>query len=154
MNALITRSEEARAQLLASSALDDLSYHLMILEAGCRCLDETLRPVGTTVSEAMRDLYRDHMVKEGWWTWFELFWRGFEVRLAAEWFGPESLVPRQSAEWQRQRLHEEALTLYYTDHYHRAFDMWLKMLEERGAHSIAIPIELQPLPKHQHDHVH
>ena len=153
MNALIERSEKARAELMNAAGMDELTYHLMVLEAGCKALDETVRAVGATVNDELREVFRAHLTKQGWWTWWEMLWRSFEVRLAAEWTGPDSLVPAQSPEWKRQRLHEEALTLYYTDHYHRAFDLWLKMLEDRGAHRIPVPTT-QPKDQHQHDHVH
>lgn len=138
-NALITRSEEARAALQQASGMDDLSYHLMILEAGCHCLDKTLQPVGAGLSSKVVELYREHLYKQGWWTWFEMFWRAFEVRIWAEWICPESLVPQQSDAWKRETLHNEASTLYYTSNYHHAFDLFIKMLEERGQLTIPIP---------------
>jgi hypothetical protein len=130
MNALIERSNEARASLLAATAMDELSYHLMILESGCQCLDDLVRPVGTISKEACNQ-YRDHLGAIGWWTWYELQWRSFEVRLAAEWFGPESLVPHQSEKWKREALMKEAYTLRYTAHYVRSFDLWMKMVEDK-----------------------
>lgn len=138
-NALITKSEQARTRLMEGTGMDDLAYHLMVLEAGCACLDQTLRPVGAAVSSEAVELYRDHLVRQGWWTWFELYWRSFEIRLNAEWSGPESLVPAQPDAWRRAELEKEASTLYYTDHYHRAFDHFLKMLEEAGQLTITMP---------------
>jgi hypothetical protein len=143
-NQLIIRSEAARAELQRSTGLDDLSYHLMVLEAGCACLDQTLRPVNASVGAEAVQAYRTHLYAQGWWTWFELFWRQFEIRLWAEWSGPESIVPLQSDDWRRESLHKEASTLYYTDYYHHAFDHFLKMLEERGQLAI-------PMPKGQHE---
>ena len=148
MNALIKLSNEARAQLQAAAGLDDLDYHLMILESGCQCLDDLVRPVGTRSKEA-RDLYRNHLEAIGWWTWYEHTFRAFEVRLAAEWFGPESVVPFQPQAWCRKHLIDEAYTLRYTPHYGRAFDTWMKLVEDKRV--LVIPPQTQQIPQ---PHVH
>ena len=130
MNALIQRSNEARAAIQAATGMDELDYHLMILESGCQCLDALVQPVGTISKEACIQ-YRAHLGAIGWWTWYEMQWRAFEVRTAVEWTGPEGLVPHQPAEWKRKRLLNEAYTLRYTAHYARAFDLWMKMVEDK-----------------------
>lgn len=130
MNALIKLSNEARTQLMAATCLDELEYHLLILESGCQCLDDLVRPVGTISKEAC-DLYRNHLGAIGWWTWYEHTFRAFEVRLAAEWFGPEGLEKHQPPAWLRKRLLAEAYSLRYTAHYQRAFDAWMKLVEDK-----------------------
>lgn len=130
MNALIKLSNEARAQLQAATGMDELEYHLLIMESGCQCLDDLVRPVGTISKDAC-DLYRNHLGAIGWWTWYEHTFRAFEVRLAAEWFGPESLERSQPQEWLLKRMLDEAYSLRYTAHYQRAFDTWMKLVEEK-----------------------
>lgn len=150
MNALIKLSEEARAQLQQATAMPDLDYHLLVLETGCQCLDDLVRPVGT-VSQDAREKYRDHLSAIGWWSWYEMQWRSMEIRVAAEWYGPESMVPQQTDAWRRERLLTEARTMRYTYHYARAFDTWMKLLEDKKALILpAIPTQ----PEHQIDHVH
>jgi len=144
MNALIEKSNVARAAMQAATGMDDLSYHLMILESGCQCLDELVRPVGTISAEA-RIQYRYHLGAIGWWNWYEMQWRAFEVRLSAEWFGPGSLVHHQPAEWKRERLIKEAYTLRYTAQYARGFDLWMKLVEEKKV--LVIPT-VQPQTQH------
>lgn len=143
-NQLLISSEAARAELQRATGMDDLTYHLMVLEAGCACLDQTLRPVNASVGADAVQAYREHLYAQGWWTWFEYFWRSFEVRLWAEWRGPESLVPRQSDAWRREQMHKEASTLYYTAYYHRAFEHFLKMLEANGGLRITLPAQTHP----------
>lgn len=156
MNALIAKSNEARAILQEATGLDDLEYHLLVLETGCTALDELVRPTGT-ISEDARLMYREHMVAIGWWTWYEMTWRAFEVRLAAEWTGPESLIPHQPTQWKRERLLAEAHSLHRTAQYDRAFEVWMKMIEDRRVLTIppapAKP-ENQPLPKTHTHHAH
>lgn len=157
MNALVTRSEEARKRLMEAAGIDELAYHLMILEAGCNCLDELVRPVNTTVSAEACQVFRAHLEKQGWWTFFELQWRHFEIRLEAEWFGPESLVPFQAEQWRRERLMTEVLTMHRTSRFWRVFDIWLKTLENEGrAHVVLPPAQPadQPQPIPQHEHIH
>lgn len=145
MNALIKLSNEARAQLMQATGMDELEYNLLILESGCQCLDELVRPVGTISKEAC-DLYRSHLGTIGWWTWYEHTFRAFEVRLAAEWFGPESLEKHQCAEWLRKRLLDEAYSLRYTAQYQRSFDAWMKLVEEKKVLRIATTTQ-QPQPQ-------
>lgn len=154
MNALIKRSEEARAQLQHGAAMNDLDYHLMVLDAGCACLDELVRPLGVTASEEASNAYRRHMVRVGWWTFFELQWRHFEIRLAAEWYGPESLVPLQSEAWRRQRLIAEARSMQHTARFWRTFEIWLKQLEEKGQATLILPPATAPQPEMHHEHQH
>lgn len=149
MNALITRSNEARAQLRQATGMDELDYHLLILESGCQCLDNLVRPVGTISKEAC-ELYRDHLGAIGWWTWYEHTFRAMEIRLAAEWFAPESLATHQPAKWWRKRMLEEAYTLRHTAHYARAFDAWMKLVEERRVLTLPPVQTLQPQPQHAH----
>lgn len=151
MNALIQKSNEARAQLLALTGLDELDYHLLILESGCQCLDELVRPVGTLDKEIC-ELYREHLGRIGWWTWYEYAFRAFEVRLAAEWTGPESLVPHQDKAWCRAEFLKEAYTLRHTGHYAHAFDAWLKMKEEGGTLKMNIPAAKATQTQTEHAH--
>lgn len=151
MNALITKSNEARAQLMAFTGLDELEYNLLILESGCQCLDELVRPVGT-LSQETCDLYRQHLGTIGWWTWFEYTFRAFEVRLAAEWTGPESLVPNQARTWCRKTFLDEAYTLRYTARYTHSFDTWLKLVEEGGKLKMHIPANEAAQANKQHAH--
>ena len=150
MNALIKLSDEARAQLLRATGLDELEYQLLILESGCQHLDELVRPVGT-ISRETCELYREHLCTIGWWTWYEHTFRAFEVRLASEWFGPESLVPFQSDQWRRERLLAEAYSLRHTQQYLRAFDVWLKLLEDKRV--LVIPARPTTATQQPHDHV-
>lgn len=151
MNALIQKSNEARDQLLALTGLDELDYHLLILESGCQCLDELVRPVGTLDKETC-ELYREHLGRIGWWTWYEYTFRAYEVRLAAEWTGPESLVPHQDKAWCRAEFLKEAYTLRHTSHYAHAFDAWLKMKEEGGKLKMNIPAAKATQTQMQHAH--
>lgn len=148
-NQLLLRSEAARTELQRSTGMDHLSYHLMVLEAGCACLDQTLRPVDATIGREVVEAYRQHLYTQGWWVWFELFWRSFEVRIWAEWSGPESLVPRQSDAWRRAELIKEASTLYFTSYYQHGLDQWLKYLEEKGQLAIPMPKAKHTAPQHQ-----
>lgn len=150
MNELIKRSNEARMGLRAQTGMDDLTYHLMILESGCTCLDNTLRPVNAAVSRRAVEEYRSHLSREGWWTWFEMFFRSFEIRIWAAWTAPDSLVPYQTDQWRREELVKQASTLFYTGHYHTGFDHFLKMLEERNA--LRITLEPEESPKEQMTH--
>lgn len=129
--------------------MDELDYHLMILESGCQCLDDLVRPVGTISKEAC-DLYRNHLGAIGWWNWYEHTFRAFEVRLAAEWFGPESVVAHQPATWCRKTLLLEAYTLRHTAHYARSFDAWMKMVEDRRV--MVLPPTTQPSIPHINVH--
>ncbi|MCW5900464.1 MAG: hypothetical protein KIT10_14465 [Flavobacteriales bacterium] len=150
MNALIQRSNEARTGIQEATGMDDLSYQLLILESGCQCLDDLVRPVGTVSLEACSQ-YREHLAAIGWWTFYEMAWRAFEVRLWAEWFGPESLVPHQPNDWKREALLKEAYTLRYTAHYARAFDLWMKMVEGKSVLVIRPPADTkneQTQPQH------
>ncbi len=147
MNALIKLSNEARVQLQRAAGMDDLEYHLLILESGCQCLDDLVRPVGT-ISQDARDMYRNHLGAIGWWTWYEHTFRAFEIRLASEWFGPESLVPLQDKAWCRKGLIAEARTLRYTAHYQRAFDTWMKLVEDKRVLTLPPLQTLQPKPQH------
>ena len=152
MNALITRSNEARAQLMAATGMDELDYHLLILESGCQVLDELVRPVGT-ISKAACDAYRDHLGAIGWWNFYEYAFRALEIRLAAEWTGPESLVPHQPAEWCRKTLMMEAYSFRYTAQFGRALDAWLSGVESRLA--LHLPaVQPQQQPKQTPTHVH
>jgi hypothetical protein len=151
MNALITRSNEARAQLMAATGLDDLEYNLLILESGCQCLDDLVRPVGTLSKETC-ELYRHHLSDIGWWTWYEYTFRAFEIRLNTEWNAPASPVPQQDAQWCRRRFLDEAYTLRHTAYYDRAFDTWLKLIEEGGKLKLTIPAT--NVGKTQAQHVH
>lgn len=152
MNALIQRSNEARAAIQAATSMDDLSYQLMILESGCQCLDDLVRPVDdTTKEDCVR--YRDHLASIGWWTWYELVWRAFEVRLWAEWSGPESLVALQPARWKRKRLLDEAYTLRHTRQYNASFDNWMTLVKEKKIKALP-PLEVlnKQTQKHHANH--
>ncbi len=151
MNALIKLSDEARAQLQATTGMDELEYHLLILESGCQCLDDLVRPVGTISKEAC-DLYRNHLGAIGWWTWYEYTFRAMEIRIAAEWFGPESVVPLQGDQWRRKRLLEEAYSLRYTAQYQRAFDAWMKQVEKKRV--LVLPPIPEPETQQPQTHVH
>lgn len=151
MNQLMRMSTEARAQLQEATGLDDLDYNLLLLETGCACLETLVRPVNVAVSQEASDAYREHMAHMGWWSWFEMQWRQWEIRMAAEWFGPESLVPHQDNAWRRERLLAEAASMHRTERYWRAFDVWVKLLEEGGALRITLPKPTnQPHPTHVH----
>ncbi len=151
MNALIKLSNEARAQLQATTGMEDLEYHLLILESGCQCLDDLVRPVGTISKEACA-LYRNHLGAIGWWTWYEHTFRAMEIRIAAEWFGPESVVPMQDDKWRRKRLLSEAYSLRYTAQYQRAFDTWMKIMEDKRV--LTIPASNEPVTTQTPTHVH
>lgn len=139
MNALITRSEEARAHLMRTTGMDDLTYQLMILEAGCTCLDELMSEAGAKASDEAREAYREHIQRIGYWTFFELQWRAFEVRLEAEWYGPESIVPLQSNAWRRERITCEAQTMHRTQQFWNAFELWLTKLAQAGLSHVTLP---------------
>lgn len=128
-NALIRRSEQARAVLQADADMDDLDYQLMVFEAGCAALDDMVRPVNA-VDPKLGQEYREQLTNLGWWTWWELEWRRAEIRISIEWMDEESLVSLQTPFWKRARLLTEAKGLRKTKQYQDSFELWLKILDD------------------------
>lgn len=139
MNQLLERAKAARITLKRECVMDELDYQLLILEAGCRFLEDAVRS-NELVDEHRARAYREHLMAHGFWDWFILQFCTMEVQLVERWSCANAVDLLQPAEYKRHLLLEASIGLRIYDHHWRAFDAWLG----------TIPKQLITTPKHQH----
>lgn len=130
MNALLRRSNEARARLMRECNLDELDYQLLLLDAGCRVL-ERATPVEQDGSEVEARTRRELLAELGFWTWFEYEFRKMEVNLVEEWTRENAVALLQPTEVKREMLVEQTVGLSIYDHIWASYDHWLATTSPR-----------------------
>lgn len=136
MNAFIRNAEQARASLKVQTGMDELDYQLMILESGCRFLEESVRPLDDQ-SEALAAEQRYHLMGLGFFDFYQQRIMVMEIDLVRRWSNDE-LMPMQTKQYRRKALLDQALTLHVLDVTWQAYDTWLKNLERKNT-NIYIP---------------
>lgn len=130
MNALLRRSNEARARLMRECGLDELDYQLLLLDAGCRVLEKAT-PVGSGESELCANADREILAERGFWSWFEYEFRKMEVRLVEEWTRANAIALLQPTEVKRDMLVEQTVGLSIYTNTWESFDFWLSTTSPR-----------------------
>lgn len=139
MNKFVERALTARATLKRECGLDELDYQLLILEAGCRFLEDAVRS-NELVSEQTARAYREHLMAQGFWDWFLYRFCGMETELVERWSRKDAVMLLQDTEYKREHLIEATVGLRIYDHHWTAFDTWLS----------TVPKQLITKPKHEH----
>lgn len=148
-NSFIELAEQSRLVLMRETGMDDLDYHLMILEGGCAYLEELVQPRGaSSPSPELHQLYREHLTAIGYWAFYEFLFRHLEIGVASDWMREGALEPLQTTDWKRQRLLAEVQALHTNRMANNLLDAWLKELGPKR--TLRIPSKPQPA----HEHVH
>lgn len=125
MNALVRKSNEARATLMRECGLSELDYQLLILETGCRILEKAA-PTGPLVTEEMARATREQLADLGFWTWLEYEFRKMEVALVEEWGRENAVALLQPAAHKLHLLTEQTVGLSIYQHTWNSYEHWLQ----------------------------
>lgn len=152
MNSFIALAELSRTTVMRETGMDELDYHLAILEAGCHYLDELVKPRGTTSAPELSILYREHLTKIGYWNFFEKLVCHLEIAVADHWKG-DALIAMQPEQWKRKRWLAELKCLPWKMEATNQLELWLKQLGPKR--TLVLPVtESKPQQQPQHEHVH
>jgi hypothetical protein len=123
MNRLLKESTRARLCLMRETGMDEMDYNLLILHTGCRFLERAVEPT-EKVHEATAREYRYHIMRSGYWDWFEYVFRAMEVRTWKEWAHVNAVMLLQPEEYKRKHLLESCTGLTLYDATWASFDAW------------------------------
>lgn len=126
-NSFLELADRSRALLMRETAMDELDYHLAILEGGSAYLDQLVRPQPGSSIELVK-LYKEHLADLGFWAFYVFLFRHLEVGIAEQWTMDGALEPLQPAEWKRDRFLKEVATLPYKREATNQLEAWLKSL--------------------------
>lgn len=151
MNRLKAEAQQARTWLMAACEMDELDYHLMILEGGCKFLDHIVANID--VPEQVRQRYQYHLMDLGFWDWYVYRLAVVEVALHKRWTLPNSIMHWQDAAYKRNSWLQELDGMVVdnpmcpSNLHLDSFDVWLHKLGPRRA------MKLQQQPQIEKSHV-
>jgi hypothetical protein len=148
-NSFIALAERSRTVLMRETGMDELDYHLLILEGGSMYLEQLVKPQADSSMELVR-LYREHLTEIGFWGFYEFLFRHLEIAMAEEWSREGSVDVLQSKQWKRERLIKEVNALPWKREANNQLDAWLKDL---GPKRTLIIKNNEPTQVPQHEHV-
>lgn len=152
MNSFIELSQQSRAVVMRETGMDELDYHLAILEAGCHYLDELTKPKQGSSADLVK-LYQEHLTKLGFWLFFEKLVRHLEIAVADQWTREDGLERLQDNAWRRKRWLAELKCLPWKVEATNQLELWLKQLGPNRA--LIIPsTKHQPQHAPEHEHAH
>lgn len=149
-NAWLAKANAARATLMRETGMDDLDYQLSILEGGCFFLDQLCR--SENAHPMIAQLYREHLTKLRFWTFYEHAFRTMEIDLVEEWAHRDALALIQPPEWKRKRLLDTIKALPWNDRANHQVEVWLKNLGDARVMRVPAGIHARPETQQQPQH--
>lgn len=143
-NAFAERAERARATLKRETGMDDLDYHLAILDGGCTYLERLVEP--GPLNPQLKDLYRDHLTNLGFWEFYVYLFAHLEIGMVEDWSRSSAVELLQPAEWKRRRFLDRVAQLPDNTQAAVLLDVWLKGLGS----ALKMPITNEPKQAVQH----
>lgn len=148
-NSFLRLAEDSRRELMAGTGMDELDYHLAILEGGCRFLEQLVPERPGLSSEVVR-LYREHITSLGYWAWWEYAFRSMEIGLVGLWNSEGSVVPYQDEQWKRAHFLDHVHGMWNNKIAQHQLELWFKAIEPK----LVLYPDRQPQPQPQQAHVH
>lgn len=126
-NSFVDLAKRSRTVLMKETGMDDLDYHLTVLEGGTLYLDQVVKP-GKEGSEELVALYKEHLTNIGFWNFYSFLFSHLEIALAQRWTKEGAIEAYQTAAWKRGEFIKEVQGLPWQKEANAQFDTWLKAM--------------------------